>query len=103
LWPLFKVYDTIGYIMRYDRMPFYFAPVGSKVVNYEDEMIKYLDFMVEAHEETRNKDDLNRNMYSRSVYVYNNYMRYQNETMANIMFDTQANKHQYARLNTAVG
>jgi len=74
-------------------MPFYFAPVGSKVVNYEDEMIKYLDFMVEAHEETRNKDDLNRNMYSRSVYVYNNYMRYQNETMANIMFDTQANKH----------
>jgi len=56
-------------IRRYDRMPFYFAPVGSTVVSFEDDFIKKLDYMVEAHEEPRNPMDKNRNFYERANYV----------------------------------
>ena len=56
-------------IRRYDRMPFYIAPVGSTVVSFEDDFIKKLDFMVDAHEEPRNLMDKNRNFYERANYV----------------------------------
>ena len=75
-------------IKRYDRMPFYIAPAAGKVVNYEDKLINYLDWTVDAHEEARNKEDANRNFYQRTLYVFNNFLRYQNDTVCNLMFDT---------------
>ena len=89
-------------IKRYDRMPFYIAPVGTKVVNYEDMIINYCDWMVDAHEEARNPEDRNRNFYDRSVYLKDNFLRYQNDTMCNMMFDVQAPRPVYDKLNATV-
>ena len=89
-------------IKRYDKMPFYFAPAGDSVVSYEDRAIKFLDWLVDAHEEARNTDDLNRNFYQRAVYTYANFLRYQNDTMCNLMFDVQATRPVYARMNATV-
>ena len=86
-YPLLRVYSDFMNIKRYDRMPFYFAPVGGKVVNYEDRIINYMDWLVDAHEEARNREDRNRTFYDRSVYAKNNYLRYQNDTVCNMMFD----------------
>ena len=90
-------------IRRYDRMPFYFAPVGTHVVNYEDKFLNYLDWLVDAHEDARNDADTNRNFYQRATYVWQNFHRYQNETMANCMFDTKAPRPAYDKLNSVVG
>lgn len=50
-------------IKRYDRMPFYIAPAAGKVVNYEDMILGYVDWLVDAHEEARNTEDRNRSFY----------------------------------------
>jgi len=79
-------------IKRYEHMPFYFYPQGVSVVNVEDKIINFVDWAVDAHEEARNPNDRNRNFYQRSVYVLRNFLRYQNPTMANVMFDTKATR-----------
>ena len=83
-------------------MPFYFAPVGASVVNYEDLILNYVDWMVDAHEEARNTADVNRNFYQRSVYVTQNFLRYQNDTMCNLMFDTKAPRPLYDKMNSVI-
>lgn len=75
-YPLLSLYERIMNIRRYDRMPFYFAPIGSGVVNYEDEFLHFLDYVVDAHEEARNPMDKNRNFYQRTAYVWKNFLRY---------------------------
>ena len=85
---MLAIYTAFMNIKRYDRMPFYFAPIGTKVVSFEDGIIKKLDYLIDAHEEPRNPGDRNRNFYERSNYVFRNYFRYQNDTLCNIMFDT---------------
>jgi hypothetical protein len=75
-------------IKRYDHMPFYFYPQGVSVVNLEDKLINFLDWTVDAHEEARNPHDTNRSFYARSVFALNNFGRYSNPTICNVMFDT---------------
>ena len=75
-YPFLNLYNQFMSIKRYDRMPYYMAPAGTSVVNYEDELIDLLDWAVDAHEEARNPEDRNRNFYSRAAYVWNNYHRY---------------------------
>ena len=69
-YPLLKAYSSFGDIKRYDKMPFYFVPAGEGVISFEDRVIKFLDWLVDAHEEPRNTDDLNRNFYQRAIYTY---------------------------------
>ena len=102
LYPLFRVYGNFMNIKRYDSMPYYFAPTGAKVVAFEDSVINFLDWLVDAHEDARNKEDKNRNFYSRSNYMYRNWFRLQNETVANVMLDTKAPKPHYDRLNSII-
>lgn len=83
-------------------MPYYFYPRAKQLISFEDHIINFLDFAVDAHEENRNTEDRNRNFYSRSVYLYNNFLRYQNATMSNIIFDTQATKAQHGALNAVI-
>ena len=83
-------------------MPFYIYPSAKSWISFEDTIITFLDWMVDAHELERNTADKGRSFYQRSLYVYENFMRYQNDTMANIMYDTKARKIDYDRLNTAV-
>ena len=83
-------------------MPFYFYPAAKSWISFEDTIITFLDFLVDAHELERNKDDLNRSFYQRSVYFYENFLRYSNETTANLMFDTKLRKTEYDRINAAL-
>ena len=101
-YPLLRVYSSFMNIKRYDRMPYYIAPVGGKVVDYEDMFINYMDWAVDAHEDTRNTQDGGRDFYSRAVYCKDNYLRYQNDTVGNLMFDTQAPRPVYDKVNATV-
>lgn len=86
--PFMTVYMNFMNIQRYEHMPFYFYPYGQSVVSFEDGILKFIDFAVDAHELERNKTDFNKNFYQRSRYVAHNFHRYSNDTMANLMFDT---------------
>ena len=101
-YPLLRIYSQFMDIRRYDRMPYYIAPAAGKVVNYEDMAINYLDWLVDAHEEARNSEDRNRNFYSRAVYAYNNYHRYSNDTLCNLMFDVKAPRPVYDKVNATI-
>ena len=101
-YPILRLYNQFMNIKRYDRMPFYIAPAAGEVVNYEDEIITRVDWLVDAHEEARNDQDRNRNMYDRSVYVLNNWLRYSNDTVCNLMFDVQAPRPVYDKINGTV-
>jgi hypothetical protein len=101
-YPLFKVYSSFMNIKRYEHMPYYFYPSGVSVVKLEDRVINFLDWMCDAHEEARNPHDKNHSFYSRAVFVYKNFMRYSNPTVCNIMFDTQATRPEYDRLNSII-
>ena len=101
-YPLLRVYGSFMNIRRYDKMPFYFAPAAGKVVNYEDLFLNYVNWMVDAHEEARNPEDRNRNFYERAVYAKDNYLRYQNDTVCNLMLDVQAPRPVYDKINATV-
>jgi len=81
-------YHKFMNIKRYDHMPYYIYPYGQKVVSFEDGVLKFLDYLVDAHELERNKSDFDKSFYQRSNYVARNFARYSNDTMANLMFDT---------------
>jgi hypothetical protein len=89
-------------IRRYEHMPFYFYPMGQSVVSFEDGVLKFLDYLVDAHELERNKVDSAVTFYERANYVARNFHRYSNDTMANLMFDTQLKKWQYDKLNSII-
>jgi len=56
-YPLLALYMKFMDIRRYEHMPFYFYPYGQSVVSYEDGVLKFIDFLVDAHEIERNKQD----------------------------------------------
>lgn len=98
--PLLGLYYNFMNIKRYDHMPFYIYPSAKSWISFEDTIITFLDWLVDAHELERNKSDSARTFYQRSLYVYENFLRYQNDTMANVMFDTKLKKIDYDRLNS---
>jgi len=99
---LLGLYFNFMNIKRYEHMPFYIYPSAKSWISFEDTIITFIDWAVDAHELERNKEDKNRSFYQRSLYVYENFLRYQNETLGNIMFDTKARKLDYDRLNSAI-
>ena len=75
-YPILRFYGAFMDIKRYDKMPFYFAPTGASVVDYEDRLLNLIDWGYDAHEEARNTNDANRTFYARAVYVNQNFLRY---------------------------
>ena len=73
---------------RGDKAPFYFAPGAKRWIQVEDKIIEFADHLVDAHEEERNRADFKRSFYERTVYAYDNFFRYSNPTLGNLMFDT---------------
>ena len=61
-----------------------------------------MDYLVDAHELERNKADGHKNFYNRSRYVATNFLRYSNDTMANLMFDTKLRQSDYDRMNSVM-
>lgn len=102
LYPFFRAYSAFGDIKRTDSFPFYISPLVKKGDKQENNVMRKLDWLCDAHEEARNEADDNKSFYLRSIYVYNNFLRYQNETVRNVMFDTNASKHAYAKLNSII-
>ena len=96
------LYYNFMNIKRYDKMPFYIYPSAKSWISFEDTILTFIDWMVDAHELERNKADKNRSFYQRTLYVYENFLRYNNDTIANAMFDTQLRANDYSRLNSAV-
>ena len=101
-YPLFRLYGAFMDIKRYDAFPFYIQPWVRSGVNREEQIINLLDWLCDAHEESRNTADKNKSFYMRAVYTYNNFLRYQNDTVRNVMFDTKAPKQAYDRLNSVI-
>ena len=60
-----------------------------RTAGFEDGILKFCDYLVDAHELERNKSDIDMSQYERTNYVYRNFHRYSNDTMANLMFDTK--------------
>ena len=100
--PLLGLYYKFMDIKRYEHMPFYIYPSAKSWISFEDTIITFLDWMVDAHELERNKEDRNRTFYQRSLYFYDNFLRYSNDTVANVMFDGKARKVDYDRLNSEI-
>ena len=97
---LLGIYYSFMNIKRYEHMPFYIYPSAKSWISFEDTILTFIDWFVDAHELERNTGDKGRSFYQRSAYVIDNYLRYQNDTLANIMYDTKAKKVQYDRLNS---
>lgn len=95
LYPLFEVYHRFMNIKRYDRMPFYLNETQAKYAGFEGTVIAFLDWLVDAHEQERNRAEKCDNFYTRTEYVANNYPRYMNESLGNIMYDTKAARCDY--------
>jgi len=100
--PLLGLYYNFMNIRRGDRFPFYIYPAGKPWMSFEDTVINFLDYAIDAHELERNKGDRNRSFYQRAAYFYSNFLRYNNDTVANAMYDAKLPRYQYDRLNTAV-
>ena len=101
-YPLLRAYGWLLSIRRYEHFPFYIYPQGMKVSSIEDGVIKFVDYMVDAHELERNKMDDGMNFYNRANYVSTNFLRYSNDTMANCMFEEKLHKNHYDRLNSVM-
>ena len=102
LTPVLGLYNQFMNIRRYEHFPFYVYPGSRKVVGFEDSVLKFIDFLVDAHELERNKSDSGKSSYNRTNYVFNNFHRYSNDTMANLMFDTKLEKCEYDRMNSVI-
>jgi len=81
-------------------MPFYIYPHAKKWISFEDTLLTFVDWAIDAHEDSRNKSDKNRSFYQRASYFYYNYLRWQNDTVANLMFDTKLRKSDYDKINS---
>ena len=55
--PIFRSYSAFFSIRRYDNFPFYVQPGAKKLAGFEDTVLKFIDFLVDAHELERNKAD----------------------------------------------
>ena len=73
-----------------------------KISTFEDGVIKFTDYLVDAHELERNKADKGKSFYHRTEYVSKNFLRYSNDTMANLMFEEKLGQNQYDRLNSVM-
>lgn len=102
-YPIHAAYGKFMDIKRYDHFPFYIYPQGKALSSFEDSVLKFIDHLVDGHELERNKSDFNRSFYYRANYVARNFHRYQNDTMANLMFDTKLRSSDYDRMNSVIG
>ena len=73
-----------------------------KISSFENSVLRFFDFLVDAHEIERNKFDHLKSFYSRANYVARNFHRFSNDTMANLTFDTNIRKSEYDRLNSVM-
>ena len=101
-YPVFRAYSAFGSIKRYENFPFYVQPSAKKAASFEDSILKFCDYLVDAHELERNKSDIGASQYERTNYVARNFLRYSNDTVANMMFDTKCRQSDYDRINSVI-
>ena len=99
---LFTAWSRFLSIERGNKFPFYVFPTVKQVGEHENVLLDFVDNLVDIHELERNKDDKSRTFTERFRYVTRNFHRHQNDTVANLMFDTQLTKPQYDKLNSTI-
>ena len=99
---VFAMWERIMRLERGNKFPFYIFPNVKKGDGMLDTFLLFVDNLVDAHETERNPYDANKDFYHRAYYVGTNIFRLQNDTLSNMMFDTQLPKPQYDRMNNAI-
>ena len=102
LHPVIQTFYNFLYMERGHHFPFYITHSADHWADHVYHFLDFMDYLVDAHEDERNKQDQGLDFYKRSVYVFKNFHRYSNPTLGNIMFDTKASKPQYDRLNSVL-
>lgn len=54
-YPFLRAYSWFMSIKRYDKFPFYIYPGSVSVSSFEDKILNFVDFLVDAHELERRK------------------------------------------------
>ena len=102
IWPLLQLYPGFMNLERGSRFPFYTFPWVKKWGGQEDVGIGFFDNLVDAHEDERNTYDTNRSLHQRTSYVFENWFRLTNDTVANLTYETQLTTPQYDKLNSVI-
>ena len=76
-------------IERGDKFPYYTFPYVKKWINSENILGDLLSNVLDGHEDQRNNSADNRHTYFRFTYMYENWFRLQNDTFANLHFQTK--------------
>ena len=100
--PFLGLYMRFMNLERGNSFPFYIYPGVKELGKKEDTLLLFFDDLVDIHELERNKDDATRTFYQRLIYTIENYARLQNDTVANLMFDTKLTKPQYDIVNRSL-
>ena len=90
LWPVFNLFHQFMNIERGDKFPFYTFPYVKKWINTENLLGDFLSNLLDAHEDERNNSAAKRHEYFRFTFNYDNWFRLQNDTFANLHFQTKA-------------
>ena len=102
LMPLAYGLQRILTMERGGHFPFYITPSADGWGHQMDKLLVFMDHLVDAHEDERNKQDAFMDFYKRSIYVATNFHRYSNPTLGNLMFDTKAKGFEYDRVNSVL-
>ena len=89
-------------IERGSKFPFYTFPYVKKWINTENLFGDFLNNLLDAHEDERNNSAVKRHEYFRFTFNYDNWFRLQNDTFANLHFQTKMPKPHYSRINSIV-
>ena len=102
MYPFLRAWGKLLEVERGSHFPYYIYPGAVAGNSFEDTVVNFLDFLVDAHELERNKCDYRKTFYDRSIYFLWNFPRYSNDTMANLMFDVKMRKNEYDRMNSII-
>ena len=76
MFPFLRAWSWFLSIKRFDSFPFYIQPGVKSVASFENTVLQFCDYLVDAHELERNKEDNKKSQYNRTEYVARNFHRY---------------------------
>lgn len=101
-YPILRAYSAFMNIRRYEKFPFYIYPGSVSVSSFEDKILNFTDYMVDAHELERRKVNYAESFYQRANFVSRNFLYYSNDTMANCYYDGRLRDSEYERLDSTM-
>ena len=87
---------------RYDHFPFYFSPFTDEIGTWQDKFLEFGDYLIDAHEDEPAIQETEATPYKRMIFTLKHFYLYQNPTMGNLLYETQAKNYQYQKVEAAV-